>query len=281
MNLKFTEQYPEVGASFTLQVSSILFKGRSKFQEIQVIETNHFGKILIIDNFIMLTERDEFIYHEMIVHPSLYVHPNPGKILVIGGGDGGTVREILKHPEVRHVDLVDIDEMVSRVCLDFLPEVSAQLRSKKVRCQYRDGVEYVKTTQNKYDIIIIDSTDPIGVGEGLFTEEFYRGCYKSLKEDGILVNQAESPIYTPEWVRDISAKISSIFSNVFFYSANIPTYPSGYWLFGFASKTYLPKKDFRHDRYQKNNLKLKYYNNDIHLSAFSLPNYVRELIGNS
>ncbi len=278
MKIRYSEEYPTVGAALSMTVLGILYSGKSPFQKIDVIETQHFGKVLLIDDLVMLTERDEFIYHEMITHIPLYTHPNPRRVLVIGGGDGGTLREVLKHPEVEHVDLVDIDKRVSEVCLEFFPQVANSLLSEKVTCRYEDGLAYVGNTDQKYDVILIDSTDPISVGEGLFTPEFYGNCNKILNDDGLLINQAESPAYTPDWVRAISQKLKALFPTVYFYQAHIPTYPSGHWLFGFASKRYHPLKDFRKEKYLQHNLSLKYYNKDVHYAAFALPNFVKELV---
>ncbi|HFE63132.1 MAG TPA: polyamine aminopropyltransferase [Caldithrix sp.] len=278
MSLRFTEEYPEVGAAFSMDVKRILFSGRSAFQKITVIETVHLGKVLLIDDRVMLTEVDEFVYHEMISHVPLYSHPGPRNVLVIGGGDGGTVREVAKHPEVEHIDLIDIDRQVSEVCLEYLPGVAHKLLAEKVNCRFEDGIAYVKQTKKKYDVIIVDSTDPVSVGEGLFTEDFYRDCLEILNEDGILVNQAESPAFTGEWVQQIARKLHNIFPWSSFYQAHIPSYPSGHWLFGFASKKYHPEKDFQESHYHLHNLDLKYYNSDLHFAAFALPNFVRNLI---
>ncbi|MEJ2048855.1 MAG: polyamine aminopropyltransferase [Calditrichota bacterium] len=278
MNLRFTENYPEVAASLGIEVKEILYSGKSSFQQIEVFQTEKFGRMLVIDGCIMLTERDEFIYHEMIVHSPLYVHPKPENILVIGGGDGGTVREIVKHPEVISVDLVDIDRRVSEICLEFFPDISEELLSEKVQCLFENGVEFVKKVKQKYDLIIIDSTDPINIGEGLFTADFYQNCYNILEENGILVNQAESPIFTGHWLQSISQKLKRIFPIIHYYGASIPTYPSGLWMFGFASKKYDPLNHFQRQRFLKDNLKLKYYNADIHQASFGLPNYVKGII---
>lgn len=278
MSFRFTENYPEVAASFSMEITQVLYRGKSPYQKIAVVDTLHFGKVLLIDDMVMLTEKDEFIYHEMIAHVPLYVHPHPAEVLVIGGGDGGTARELLKHPEISHIDLVDIDRQVSQVCLEFLPAVAGKLLSERVNCRYEDGVAYVKNTDRKYDVIIIDSTDPVSVGEGLFTREFYGNCFQILKKDGLLVNQAESPQFTPGWVEKISRKLKAVFPRLFFYQANIPTYPSGHWLFGFASKKFHPVKDFQEKRFQTNGLTLKYYNREIHTAAFSLPNFIRDIV---
>ncbi len=278
MSIKFTEEYPTVGAALSMDVRRVLFREKSPYQEIEVIETSGFGKVLLIDGLVMLTEKDEFIYHEMIAHTPLFVHQRPESVLVIGGGDGGTIREIIRHPEVRHATLVDIDKMVTDACLEYFPGVAGKLLTDKVTCRFEDGVAFVKNTPEKYDVIIIDSTDPISVGEGLFTKAFYQDCYNLLGNDGILVAQAESPAYTPETVQGISQKLGTVFPHLHFYQAFIPTYPSGHWLFAFASKKYHPQKDYREDNYHDLNLSLKYYNSDLHFAAFALPNFVKELI---
>jgi spermidine synthase len=278
MAMRFSEEYSDVGAALSINVENVLFKGKSPYQVIEVLETAHFGRLLVIDGCVMLTEFDEFIYHEMITHVPLYVHPKPEQILIVGGGDGGTIREVIKHSSVKHIDLVDIDKMVSEVSLKYLPTVSRKLLSEKVSCFYEDGVSFVKNSQNKYDIILIDSTDPVSVGEGLFSREFYQDCYNILHPSGILVNQAESPIFNDHLVRSIAEKMKFSFSSVDFYQASIPTYPSGYWLFGFASKKYHPLKDFQEARYHQDNLKLKYYNSDLHYASFALPNFVRLIV---
>jgi spermidine synthase len=280
MAVSFTEKYPDVNASFSIEINRIIFSGNSPFQKIEILESSAFGKILVIDDCIMFTEKDEFIYHEMITHVPLYVHPRPARVLIIGGGDGGAVREVLKHSDVRKIVLVDIDRMVSDLCLKYFPAIAAGLLSERVTCLYQDGVEYVKNSQDKFDLIIIDSTDPVSVGEGLFTPEFYQDCHELLNDDGILVNQAESPLFTRRWLSMISRKLVDVFPRLHFYQANIPTYPSGYWLFGFASKKYNPREDFLRDKYSQQALPLKYYNEQLHQACFVLPNYVREIIGN-
>lgn len=278
MGLSFSEYYPEVKARLSFEIESVLYSACSPYQKIDIVESDTFGRMLLLDNMIMLTEKDEFIYHEMIAHVPLFVHPKPERILIIGGGDGGTIRECLKHPTVKQIDLVEIDEMVTQVCLQYIPSVAGQVFSKKVKSLFQDGVEYVKNTTRRYDVILIDSTDPVSVGEGLFTTDFYRDCYNILKEDGILVNQSESPAWQSKTVVRIAGKLQSVFEQVFYYQANIPTYPSGHWLFGFATKKYHPRQDFRQSRYDEYDLKLKYYNDDLHRAAFALPTFIRELL---
>lgn len=272
--MQYTEAYPEVNAALSVKISRSLFSGHSRFQKIEVMETAKFGRILLLDELVMLTERDEFIYHEMITHVPLLVHPNPKRVLVIGGGDGGTVRECLKHHSVEHIDLVDIDEMVTQVCLKHFPKLANAVFDERVECHFVDGVQFVKNAGEKYDIIIIDSTDPIAVGEGLFTRPFYQSCFELLNPDGILTNQSESPAWLPNLVSGIARKLNSVFPIVQFYQANIPTYPSGHWLFGFASKKYHPVNDLDSIR----SIRGRYYDADIHRGAFNLPVYVKELV---
>ncbi len=277
MSMVATEIYPEINGSFSFEIEKILYSERSPFQKIEIVESKKFGRVLFIDGFIMLTERDEFVYHEMMAHVPLFVHPNPRRILVIGGGDGGTVRECLRHSTVEQVDLVEIDEMVTQACLQYLPSVANELSSERVICKFEDGVAYVKSAEQRYDVVMIDSTDPISVGEGLFTREFYRDCFHILNEDGILVNQSESPSWLPEIVRGIYNKLSAVFPKVDFYQAHIPTYPSGHWSFGFASKIYDPLKDFQKARYRNSNLEFRYYNEVLHTGAFALPTFFQNL----
>jgi spermidine synthase len=259
-------------------VSRVLYSGYSRFQKIDVLESTRLGRVLLLDNMVMLTEKDEFVYHEMIAHVSLFVHPNPKKILVIGGGDGGTIRECLKHKTIESLDLVDIDEQVTHASLKYFPSISEKFFSDKVNCFFEDGVKFVQSKPVKYDVIIVDSTDPISVGEGLFTFEFYQNCFNLLSKNGILIAQSESPIWTPEIVKGISKKLRGLFRNVYYYAASIPTYPSGFWAFSFATKGPHPINDFNEKRYSEYNLLLRYYNKEVHRASFALPNFFRELV---
>lgn len=278
MGLSFSEYYPEVKAGLNFDIETVLYSARSPFQKIEVLQSAAFGRMLLLDGMVMLTEKDEFIYHEMIAHVPLFVHPNPQQVLIIGGGDGGTARECLKHRGVQQIDLVEIDEMVSQVCRQYLPSVAGQLLSPRIETLFRDGAAYVKETEKRYDVILIDSTDPVSVGEGLFSAEFYRDCAAILKRGGILVTQSESPAWQQKTVAGISAKLKSVFETARYYQAHIPTYPSGHWLFGLVSQNYHPQKDFRQSYYRESNLQFKYYNEEAHLAAFALPTYVRELL---
>jgi spermidine synthase len=228
----------------------------------------------------MLTEKDEFIYHEMIVHVPMAVHPNVRRVLVIGAGDGGAIRELVRYPEIEHIDLVEIDEMVIKVCRDFLPKTAGKLDDERVHIHYEDGLKFVRHRENEYDLIIVDSTDPFGPGEGLFTKEFYGNCYKALREDGIMVNQHESPFYEADATACMRAhkRIVESFPISRVYQAHIPTYPSGHWLFGFASKKYHPVHDLDAERWLARELETRYYTPRLHEGAFCLPAYVEKLL---
>lgn len=281
MELWYTEEQTE-NVRLSLKVKEHIFTGQSEFQKVDVFDTFEYGKLMTLDGLVMVTEKDEFIYHDMIVHVAMAVNPSIKRVLVIGGGDGGTVRELMRYPHIQQVEMVEIDKMVCDVARDYFPKVSGDLDNPRVALYYEDGVAYMKDKKNQYDLIIIDSTDPVGPGEGLFTTDFYTNCFNALTDDGILVNQNESPVYEQFAKEAIRAneKLKKIFPIVEVYQAQIPTYPSGYWLFGFASKKYHPTNDLKAEAWQQMNLKTKYYNTQLHLGAFALPTYVKEYIQN-
>ncbi|MCR6546768.1 polyamine aminopropyltransferase [Dehalobacterium formicoaceticum] len=282
MDLWYTEYHTEM-VRFSIKIDKQLVSMQSEFQRIDVFESYEFGRILVLDGYLMLTEKDEFIYHEMIVHPPLAVNPKIKKVLVIGAGDGGTIRELTRYESLEHIDMVEIDEMVVDVCKEYLPHISCRLKDPRVNIYYEDGLKFVRTKQNEYDLIIVDSTDPFGPGEGLFTKEFYGNCFKALSEDGILINQHESPYYPRDAyaMQRAHQKIKSIFPISKVYQIHIPTYSSGHWLFGFASKKYDPVTHIDQDWWNGLGLKTKYYNTEIHQGSFALPNYVKELLANA
>lgn len=279
MELWFTENHtPNV--KFSIKVDRQLYSGRSEFQRIDMFDSKEFGRFLTLDGYMMLTEMDEFIYHEMITHVPMCVNPDAHDVLVIGGGDGGTVRELLRYPTIRHIDLVEIDELVVEVCRKYLPQTAGCLGDERVSIHYEDGLKYVRHAENAYDLIIVDSTDPFGPGEGLFTKEFYGNCFKALREDGIMVNQHESPFYQQDAyaMQRAHKRIVDSFPISRVYQAHIPTYPSGHWLFGFASKKRHPVRDVNWVRWNALGLKTHYYNTQLHAGAFALPNYVEEML---
>ncbi len=279
MELWYTEEHTDY-VRFGIKVKEHLYSGQSKFQQIDIFDSYEFGRFLTLDGLMMVNEKDEFIYHEMIVHVAMAVNPEIKRILVIGAGDGGTVRELTRYATVESIDMVEIDEMVVRAAEEYLDFTAAKLKDERVNLYFEDGIAFVKDKFTSYDLIIVDSTDPIGPGEGLFTTEFYNNCYKALTANGILVNQNESPYYdnnARELIR-ANQKIRKIFPITEVYQYHMPTYPSGHWLFGFASKKIHPLDDLDERRWNKLGLKTKYYNTKIHRGAFALPSYVKELI---
>lgn len=279
MEMWFTEKHtPDV--KFSIRVDRQLYTGQSDYQRIDVFESREFGRFLTLDGYMMLTERDEFIYHEMMTHVPMAVHPSPRQILVIGAGDGGVIRELCRYPEVEQIDMVEIDPLVVEVSRNYLPQTACCLDDKRLKIYYEDGLRFVRTKEACYDLIIVDSTDPFGPGEGLFTKEFYGNCYKALKEDGIMVNQHESPFYQEDAIACQRAhkRIVESFPISRVYQAHIPTYPSGHWLFGFASKKYHPTDDLEATAWNLRGLKTRYYTTRLHRGAFLLPAYVEELL---
>ena len=281
MEFWFSEQQtPNVKLS--IRVDRQLYSGRSEFQRIDVFDSPEFGRFLTLDGYMMLTEKEEFIYHEMITHVPMAVHPHVRKALVIGAGDGGVIRELTRYPEIEQIDLVEIEQLVGEVCNKYLPQTACRFDDPRVQIHYEDGLKFVRTCEDEYDLIIVDSTDPFGPGEGLFTREFYGNCYKALKEDGIMVNQHESPFYDEDATACQRAhkRIVESFPISRVYQAHIPTYPSGHWLFGFASKKYHPLRDLQEARWNLRGLSCKYYTTTLHKGAFYLPAYVEELLKN-
>ena len=276
MELWFSEKHTE-NVQLQLKIEKHLFSGESDFQKIDVFQTMDYGKMLVLDGVIMTTERDEFIYHEMITHLPMAVNPNIKKILVIGAGDGGTVNQLIKYDTIEVIDVVEIDRMVVDVCKQFFPMASS-FEDERVTLHYEDGLRFIRTVQNAYDLIIVDSTDPFGPGEGLFTKEFYGNCYKALHADGILVNQHESPFYESDAMAMIKAhkRLSQVFEIAKVYQLHIPTYPSGHWLFGFASKRYGVEP--RAETWKMLNIQTKYYNTELHKGCFMLPTYVNKML---
>jgi len=282
MELWFTEDHSK-DAKFSIRVEKQLYSGKSDFQRIDVFESKEFGKFFTLDGYIMITEKDEFIYHDMIVHVPMATNPNIKKVLVIGAGDGGTVRELVRYDSIEKIDMVEIDKLVVDVCKEYFPRSTSGLDDVRVSLYFEDGLKFVQEKIDEYDLIIVDSTDPIGPGEGLFTREFYKNCYRALKKDGILVNQHESPFYEnyAKSMQRAHKRIREFFPVAKVYQVHIPTYASGHWLFGFASKTYDPVADLDADAWNALNLETGYYNTEIHKGSFAIPNYVKKLLEES
>lgn len=272
----YTEDHKD-GVTLSLKVKETLISKRTPFQKLDIYETEKYGTLLTLDDLVMTTAKDEFVYHELITHVPLFGHKQPERVLIIGGGDGGTAREVVKHPTVTHVDMVEIDQDVVEMSKQYMPFLSKELANPKVHLFFQDGVEFVKKASTAYDVMIIDSTDPIGPGEGLFNAEFYTNCLKLLNDDGILVAQAESVFNCPDWVRQTFAKLREVFPVVRAYLGTIPTYPGGLWSFAFCCKQAEVAQFFDEARYEELQLDLRYYNKAIHRACFALPNFVQEL----
>jgi spermidine synthase len=279
LDLWFSEYHSE-NVRFSIRVDKQLYSGQSDFQRIDVFSSPEFGRFLILDGYMMFTEKDEFIYHEMITHVPMAVHPQVERVLLIGAGDGGAARELTRYSAVEHIDIVEIDPQVVEVCREFFPDMTKSFNDSRVHIHYEDGLRYIRRVNDEYDLIVVDSTDPFGPGEGLFTKEFYGNCFKALKEDGIMVNQHESAFYEgdAQAVKRAHKRIVQSFSHCLAYQAHIPTYPSGHWLFGFSTKKYHPLRDFKGAAWKALGLKTRYYNTQLHVGAFALPNYVEDIL---
>jgi len=249
---------------------------KSKYQEIVVLDTEEFGKVLVLDGAIQTTEKDEFMYHEMLVHPALIKHPDPKKVLIIGGGDGGSVREVLKHETVEEVNLCEIDEEVIFVSEKYFPSVSCKLRDEKVKIFIEDGNQFLQERKNYYDVIIMDSSDPVGPAEVLFQESFYRKVKKSLKENGIMVAQTESPFLQKEYFKNAVKEIKKVFKYVGVYTGFVPTYPAGMWSYTVASDDINVLEALNKEKLK--NLETKYINEQLYESLFNIPQFVKEVI---
>ncbi len=277
MELWYSEHHTE-HVRLSLKVKEQLFSKKSNFQDIAILDTYEYGRALILDGCLMVTEKDEFIYHDMIVHVPMATNLDIKNVLVIGAGDGGAIRELTRYPGIERIDMVEIDEAVVEACKEFLPLTAGRLTDPRVHIYYEDGLKFVRRKVNAYDLILVDSTDPFGPGEGLFTKEFYGNCYHALTDKGILVNQHESTYYAAyvDAMKRAHQRIKETFPIAKVYQAHIPTYPSGHWLFGYASKHYDPIRDLKEEAWNALGMKTKYYNTKLHSGAFALPNYVKE-----
>lgn len=265
---------------FSIRVKKHLASVQSEFQKIDVFDSDEYGRFLTLDGLLMVTEKDEYIYHEMITHIPMATNPDIKKVLVIGAGDGGTIRELARYKTIELIDMVEIDKMVVDICREYLPFTSCALDDPRVKIYYQDGLRFVRHKENEYDLIIVDSTDPFGVGECLFTKEFYGNCRNALKKDGILINQHESIFYDQyaNSMKKAHSRIKKFFSTALCYQAHIPSYPSGHWLFGFASNAFDPRTDLKEEYWNNLGIKTKYYNTRLHKGCFAIANNVRDAL---
>lgn len=276
------EYYKEItpaGFGIAIKQKEVLFSEQSDFQKVEIIDTDSaLGKILTLDGLMMTTEGDEYFYHEMISHIPMMNHKNPKSVLVIGGGDGGTVREVLKHDTVERVVLCEIDGMVIDACKKYLPTIAGKLDDSKVEILVEDAIEYIKNKENEFDIVLIDSTDPMGPGEGLFTEEFYTNVKKSLKKGGIVAAQSESPVVNKTEIKKMYDLLKKVFPITSTFTSPIPTYPGGYWAWAFCSVDVEPLSYIDERRCKNITGMCKIYNKEYHMARFALPNFLKELL---
>ncbi len=281
MSIQYNEYYNEQ-TGLTVGLKRLLFSRQSAYQKVEVYETDTWGNLMTIDGMVMLSERDEFVYHEMISHVAMFTHPDPKRVLIIGGGDGGTAREVLKHPSVEQVDLVEIDKTVVEASRIHFPGVG-DFDNPKLNVRYEDGIRFVKSVDKPYDVIIIDGSDPVGPAQGLFEKDFYRFCLEAMTEEGVLTAQTESPwveSYHPSMKKVFSA-LDELFPVSEMYLNYIPLYPAGMWSMACASRGDSPLSESTRKRIQlQNDLPgiLKYYNEEVHFGSFALPNFVKEII---
>lgn len=275
MELWYTEKQTE-NYGITAKITESLHTEKTDFQDLAVIDTIQWGRMLVLDGCVMTTDKDEFVYHEMITHVALSAHRNPKRVLVVGGGDGGVIREIMKHKTVEKAVLAEIDGQVIEASKTYFPAIAQGLADARVDIQVIDGIKHVEDNPDTYDVIIVDSTDPIGPAVGLFAKDFYQNISRALKEDGIFVAQTESPFLNSSLISRVYGDISSIFPITKLYLAAIPTYPSGLWSFTIGSKVYDPA--IIADKERTNNLQTKYYTPSLQESAFHLPRFVEELL---
>ena len=272
--VRFFENEPYSPIEYAYKVESVLYKGKSKYQEILVLENAYFGKILILDGIVQLTEKDEFFYHEMLTHVAMHAHPEPNRVAVIGGGDGGAVREVLKHRTVEKIYFVEIDEEVIEISRKFFPTVSSGIDDPRVELKIMDGANFIKDHAEVIDVIIVDSTDIIGFARSLFTEDFFRSVLKALRPEGLFVTHSESLHFHLDIVIEVQQILKRAFPLVDLYTAPIATYPGNWWAFAIGSRSLDPR-----DMRRPFEIDTRYYDDEIHRQVFLSPKLYGKLMG--
>ncbi|MBX5436122.1 MAG: polyamine aminopropyltransferase [Alicyclobacillaceae bacterium] len=273
MELWFTERQTD-NLTIGLRVTGTVHSEQTRYQGLDVVETVEYGRMLVLDGCIMTTDMDEFVYHEMLAHVAMHTHPNPQHVLVVGGGDGGVIREVLKHPSVERAVLAEIDERVIEVSKRYFPNIASGLADPRVDIQVVDGIRYVEEHPGEFDVILVDSTDPVGPAVGLFSRAFYQSVFRALRDDGLFAAQTESPFVNQDLIRRVFADVRAVFPQVYLYLAYVPTYPTGMWSFTLGSKRHQPLPGPQAAR----TAGLRYYSPEVHRAAFVLPPFVQELI---
>ncbi|WLR48882.1 polyamine aminopropyltransferase [Halobacillus litoralis] len=273
MGTWFTEKQTD-HFGITAKVNRSLHSEKTDFQDLEMLETAEWGNMLVLDDMVMTTEKDEFVYHEMVAHVPLFTHPDPKNVLVVGGGDGGVIREVLKHESVEKATLVEIDGKVIEYSKKYLPSIAGALEDERVEVKVDDGFMHIAKSENEYDVIMVDSTEPVGPAVNLFSKGFYEGIAKALKEDGIFVAQTDNPWFKADLIRQVYSDVKETFPITKVYTANIPTYPSGLWTFTMGSKVHDPQQ-VTEERFA--DIDTKYYTDEIHRACFALPKFVKDL----
>ena len=279
MDYWFSEHHTE-NVKFSVKVDKHLFTNETDLGRVDIFESPEFGKFLAVDGYIIFTEKDEFIYDEMLSHVPMAVNPKAKSVLVFGSGDGGVVEEFLKYDTIERIDLVEVNEGVIEACRLYFPETSGCLDDPRVTTYTENALRFIRHIDREYDIIVVDSAGFYGPGESLLTREFYGSCFKALSDDGIMVNQHQSPFYDDDRLETQRAhkRIVDIFPISKIYQAHIPTYPSGYWLFGFASKKYHPTDALKAEEWNRLGIRTDYYTTRLHRGCFALPAYVERML---
>ena len=275
----FTEVCPEAGTAFALRLKCKLHEEQTPFQKIEIFDTTDFGRLMVIDGFIMLSERDNFIYHEMMAHPALFTHEDPKRVAIIGGGDCGTLREVLRHPDVERVVQIDIDEQVTRLSEKYFPELCESNGDPRAELLFQDGMKWMRdATPGSLDVIIVDSTDPIGPGKVLFSHDFYRACHGALDTDGLIIQQSESPLMHMDILKNMYGTLRDAgFQGVQTLFFPLCVYPSGWWSASMAGKD-KALTGFRRQAAENRDFASRYYNAVIHEAALAAPEFLRQLL---
>ena len=276
----FTEAYEPSGSSIGFRTRERLHAETTPFQTIEIHDSTDWGKLMVIDGCMMLTSRDNFLYHEMMAHPALFTHARAKRVVIIGGGDCGTLREVLRHEEVESVVQVEIDERVTRLAAQYFPELCEANDDPRAQLLFDDGIKYMAECEpESVDLVIVDSTDPVGPAEGLFNGAFYASCYRALRPSGLFVQQSESPMAHLELIKSMRAAMRTAgFQGLKTLPFPQPCYPTGWWSCTMARKG-ADLSDFRERGAATKKFPTRYYNVDIHRAALALPEFMREAFG--
>lgn len=264
--IEFREQDPLVPVAYSYWLEEILFQARTEYQQIMVGRSRYFGKMLILDGVVQFTERDEFFYHEMLAHVALHAHPSASRVAIIGGGDGGTLREVLKHNSVRQVSVIELDPGVIEAARRFFPDLAAGFSDRRTTVVQSDGAAFIASLRAQFDVILVDSTDPVGPGTSLFQPAFYASASAALRDDGILVAQTESLHFHRELIARVQGELARVFPLVDLYAVPLATYAGNWWTFSTASKAHNPRLMAR-----AHTVSCRYYSEEVHAHAFLPP----------